>query len=171
MLIEEITKERLEIFYKNQIYLQKLAAEIEGFKRNYNFLKSNSDYTKIHVTNGSKKQSEEEIFLQFCERKSKEYDSLKKRLEAEKAVIETQIKRVTNPTYQKILTRRYLYLEDWKLITMDLYGSKDDWFIWGNTKYELLVMNLHKRARDMLIKISKTAFLPETEQQTIEELT
>lgn len=170
MLVERITKERLEFFYKNQKYLENLAQEIEGFKNNYNFIKSNSNYTSTHVTCGSKKLSEEEIFCQLCERKSKEYDILKAHLEEEKIIIEAQIKRITNPTYQKILTRRYLFLEDWKLITMELYGSKSDWTIWGHTKYELLTMNLHRRARDQLIKISEKAYLPEMEQKTIEDI-
>ena len=169
MLIERITKERLETFYKNCKYLYTLAKEVEGFKKNYNFIKG-VNYSTTKVSSGTKKPSEEELFSQLCERKSREYDVLKNHLEAEKQTITTQIKRITNPTYKTILTRRYLELKSWREITIELYGGKDDWCIWGNTKYELLTMNLHRRARNKLIEVSKTAFLPESEQQVIEGL-
>ena len=165
MLREKITKDRLESFFKSYKYLLSLEQDIEGFKRNYNFLKANN-YTSDKVMSGSKKASEEEMYVQTIERKSKEYNALKLRLDEEKSIIESQIKRVTNPTYQKILTRRYLLLEDWNTITFDLYGGKDDWHIWGNTKYELLTMNLHRRARKQLEEVSQTAYIPQ--QQTIE---
>lgn len=165
MLINTITKERLTAFYKNCKYLEKLKQEVEGFKKNYNFLKG-SDYSATRVTSGTKKQSEEEMFVQLCERKSKEYEALKTQLETEKENITMQIKRLTNPTYKTILIRRYLQLKSWKEITLELYGSKDDWHIWGNTKYEILTMNLHSRARNKLIEVSQKGFLPE--QRSIE---
>ncbi len=170
MLIEKITKERLECFYKNCKYLENLKKDLEGFKSNYNFLKASGDFSNTRVTSGNKKWSEEEQYVNMIQRKSKEYEILKRRLENEKFIIETQIKRLTNPTYQKILTRRYLMLEDWRNITFELYGGKDDWTVWGHTKYELLTMNLHRRARDKLLEISQTPFLPETEQKTIKDL-
>lgn len=169
MFINKITKERLESFYNNCKYLKKLEIEAEGFRKNYNFLKSSGDFSNTKVTTGRKKPSEEELFLQLMEKKNKEYSVLKQELEEEKFIIETQIKRLTNPTYKTILIRRYLQLKSWKDITIELYGAKDDWVIWGNTKYELLTMNLHRRARDKLIDISLKAFIPEQTQLTLED--
>ena len=163
MLVECITKERLEMFYRNCLYLVKLGADLEGFKANYNFLKS-KDFSAPKVTSGSKKQSEEEMFAQLCEKKGKEFTKLSKELEAEKAIIETQIKRLKNRVYKTILTRRYLELKTWKEITIELYGGKPDWHIWGNTKYELFTMTLHRRAREKLAEISQVGFVPEQKQ-------
>lgn len=134
------------------------------------------DYSKLKVTTGNgNRTSEEERYVSALKKVDEEINHYLYKvfgvygLLQEHEVIKTQIRRVTNADYRKILTLRYLEKWKWSEIIYEFFWMQEDFAIEEHGKYKRKMLDWHARALEELKKISEKPYVPVTKQLTIGE--
>lgn len=159
-MYEPITLQRLDDFAEVNKEYSFLLKQKAGLERKLNSLKS-IDYSKIKVTSGNAhKDSEQERYAISLEKINKKLSEYSKWLEPEGKIIKTQIARVKQWNYRKILVYRYIEKWKWAEIIQDFFDFEDDYEAEKNNKYKDTVMYWHRRALEELEKISEKPYEP-----------
>ena len=159
-MYEPITLQRLDDFAEVNKEYNFLLKQKAGLERKLNSLKS-IDYSKIKVTSGNAhKDSEQERYAISLEKINKKLSEYSKWLEPEGKIIKTQIARVKQWNYRKILVYRYIEKWKWAEIIQDFFEFEDDYEAEKNNKYKDTVMYWHRRALEELEKISEKPYEP-----------
>lgn len=179
MIYEPITPERLRDYRCKLVELERLLEQKQGLVEKISTLKS-IDYSKDKVTTGNgPKQSEQERYAAALEQVNKEIDFFKYKvfktadggeygLIEEAKVIKTQLGRIPEEHYKKLLIMRYLENKKFSTIMFSFFcGEKD--FKDNQQRYHYKVMDWHKSALERLEKISAQPYEPVNKQLILKE--
>lgn len=179
MIYEPITPERLRGFRLKTRELNRLIEQKASLIEKIRILKS-IDYSKVKVTLGNKRKiSEQERYVSVLETINKEIDYYKYKvfkteigkeygLIEEAEVIKTQLERIPEEHYKKLIIRRYLQSEKFSAITFFFFcGEKD--YEENYQHYLEKTMDWHKSALEKLEKVSNKPYVKTSKQLVIEE--
>lgn len=179
---EFVNKYRLERYGGWLNELSQLLEEKRIYEEHLSAIKA-VDYSKSRVTNGnSRALSSQEIFVAKLQEVNQQIDCLDKKIMEEREIIERQLGRLVNPTYRKILKKRFVeqksvfqvsyelriwrfYIEHPEINSSELQAAFHNEY---TLKYRDEIMRLQRQALSQLERISLTPYIPETSQLTID---
>lgn len=179
---EFVNKYRLERYGGWLNELSQLLEEKRIYEEHLSAIKA-VDYSKSRVTNGnSKALSSQEIFVAKLQEVNQQIDRLDKKIMEEREIIERQLGRLVNPTYRKILKKRFVEQKSVFQVSYELrlsqfikehpgISSSELQAAFYNAhilKYRDEIMRLQRQALSQLERISLTPYIPETSQLTID---
>lgn len=174
---EPVSPERMKDYVDKTKELNRLLVQKIELEHRMSGVNS-PDLSKIKVIsgNGNKTSAQERLAMRL-ERVDKEIEFFKHRvfgvygLEEEHRILTTQISRIPNTRYRKVIVWRYL--EGWKFkeIIEEFFWDKPDFEEEKKGKYKDFVMYWHRRALEELEKLSAKPYVPVTRQITLEDET